>query len=319
MKKIFKFIFIVLIILTLTACRTRYKYEEGKINVTVTTNILANLVSEIGKEYVNVYSLMRAGVDPHQYVARPSDYTALSKADLIVANGLHLEGKMVSIIESFELDGNKEVISVGNMISTNSSDNLKEILIESSEFGGFYDPHFWFDIDLFKEAARFVYLKLSLIDEDNSLSYKSNYLSFINELDELKDTVLEMLEFLSLDKRYLITAHDAFGYFAKAFDFKAYSLQGLSTESEVSPSDINELVSVIKEHNVKAIFPETSVPVETINSVKEALASNGYIVSIGGHLFSDSLGDSDEDNTYVKMYLKNVNTIITAFKEGEGL
>lgn len=317
MKRILKVLLSFVVLLFLVGCSNNYKYNPEKVNVTTTTNIIKDLVLQIGGDKVNVYTLMGPGVDPHQYVARPSDYNALSNADLIVASGLHLEGKMVGILDSYKNQSNKEILIVGDEIATNSADELKSLLILDESFGDNYDPHFWFDIDLYKEAARYVYLKLSEIDNNNQNYYEERYSIYLNELDNLSLMITNMLDDIEPKDRYLISSHDAFQYFGNKYQFKVYSLQGLSTEDEVSPSDIIEIVDVVTENNVKAIFPETSVPIETIKSVEEVLNRKGYEIVIGDNLYSDSLGDQNDDDTYIKMYLKNVTTIINAFEEEE--
>lgn len=319
MKKIFNVFILLLIGITLVSCQNRYQYIDGKINITATTNVMANLAEELGGEKVNVYALMGAGIDPHQYIARPSDYTALKQADFILVSGLNLEGKMSAIFESYEEQSDKFVLSVGNEFVNSSSNEIKSLLIEDEHFGGNYDPHFWFNIDLYKEAAKYVYNALIELDSENEVYYQTRYENYLLDLSNLDDETTNLLSVIGNIDRYLITAHDAFQYFGQKYDFNVHSLQGLSTEAEVSPSDVREVVEIIKEHNVKAIFPETSIPVETITSVKEALNREGYEVIIGGNLYSDSLGDSDDDNTYIKMFKKNVEIIIEAFTASKGV
>lgn len=314
MRKIFSLILLFAFSSVLFSCYPKFIYDKDKINITITTNIIKDLALNIGGEHVNVYSLMGPGEDPHQYIAKPYDYIALDKADLILVSGLHLEGKMTSIFESFKKRNDKHVLILGDTIIEKSSNDLKALLIEDYNFGGNFDPHFWFDLDLYKEAARFVSQNLILIDPSNEQYYTNNYEKYAAELDSLNFEIINLLNSVSSNNRFLISAHDAFAYFGKKYNFKIKSLQGLSTESEVSPNDIKEIVDLITKHNIKAIFPETSVPIETITSVKEALKRKGYQVTIGENLYSDSLGDKADDNTYIKMYLKNVNSIIDALK-----
>lgn len=315
MKKITSTIFLLIALITLSSCVKIFEYDSNKVNITTTTNLMANLAYEIGGEHVNVYPLMGPGVDPHQYVARPNDYLALDKADLILANGLHLEGKMVEIFKSFSKQENKHVLVIGDNIKNYSDISLKEQLIINSDFGDNYDPHFWFNIELFKEAA--FYLKETLInlDSKNIDYYTTNYNNYLEDLDNLKLEVEEMLKEIPLEERYLISAHDAFEYFGKEFNFEILALQGLSTESEISPSDIREMINYIVLKDIKTVFPETSVPIETIKALTEALKRIGHPIVIGNNLYSDSLGDSFDDNTYILMYKKNVKSIVDAYLE----
>lgn len=316
MKKKFISTLLILFSFTLVSCNSKYHYDETKINVTTTTNIVADMVKQIGKDKVNVYSLMGAGVDPHQYVARPLDYIALSKADLIVVSGLHLEGKMVDIFEEFGKQLDAHVLSLGNSIINYSESVYKDILIESESFGGNYDPHFWFDIDLYLESLNYIFEQLILLDSENISFYENNLNSYKLEVLQLDLYIKNEVCKLSDSDKVLITAHDAFEYFGNRYGFKVYSLQGLSTEDEVSPSDVKEIIDIILKENIKAIFPETSVPTETISSVKEALSIKGIKLIVGNDLYSDSIGDKSDDNTYLKMYKKNVDNIVSTILGG---
>ena len=303
--------------LILTSCVSYYNYDENKINITATTNIMGNLAEIIGDERVNVYSLMGAGIDPHQYVARPHDYNALNKADFILVSGLHLEGKLSSIIDNYQKNTDKHVLLVGDTIINRSDLSLTNKLIENEDFGDNYDPHFWFDLDLYKEAAKYVLETLSYIEPENEDYFINNYLFYIAEIDELEVFIINELSKLNNLNKILISSHDAFEYFGNMFGFKVYALQGLSTEDQISPKDVLEIVDIVINENVKAIFPETSVPSETIMSVREEVLKKGSLVNIGKNLYSDSLGDSETDNTYIKMYKLNVTNIVEAFlKEG---
>ena len=267
--------------LILTSCVSYYNYDENKINITATTNIMGNLAEIIGDERVNVYSLMGAGIDPHQYVARPHDYNALNKADFILVSGLHLEGKLSSIIDNYQKNTDKHVLLVGDTIINRSDLSLTNKLIENEDY------------------------------------FINNYLFYIAEIDELEVFIINELSKLNNRNKILISSHDAFEYFGNMFGFKVYALQGLSTEDQISPKDVLEIVDIVINENVKAIFPETSVPSETIMSVREEVLKKGSLVNIGKNLYSDSLGDSETDNTYIKMYKLNVTNIVEAFlKEG---
>lgn len=313
MKRLLYLLFILTSSLLLSSCGNKYYYDLEKINITTTTNIMKDLADRIGGEKVNVYSLMGPGIDPHQYIARPNDFIALDKADLIIASGLHLEGKIIGVIESFENDGNKNVLNIGTSLINSDK---KDLLIENENFGGLYDPHFWFDINLYIEATTIIKDKLILLDSNNREYYQNNFDSYLTELLELIKYAKDNFSKIKESNRYLITAHDAFEYLGKEFGFTVMSLQGLSTEAEVSPSDVKEIIDIILKYQIVAIFPETSVPIETITSVKEALNRNNYKVTIGGNLYSDSLGGNSDDDTYIKMYKKNIDTIVASLGGG---
>lgn len=315
MKKLYIILTLLILSVTLSSCVEYYKYDETKINITTTTNIMQDLSNVIGGDLVNVYSLMGSGVDPHQYVARPHDYNALNKADIIIVSGLHLEGKMTSILESYSNQG-RNVLLVGETIIKNSPTEIVNLLIKDESFGNNYDPHFWFDIELYSEAARYIMEYLSKYDTDNKEYYLNNYNKYLLELTKLNNDILDLLTIIAIEDRHLISAHDAFAYFGNKYEFNVFSLQGLSTEDQVSPYDIKEIVDLVVEHNIKAIFPEQSVPNETIKSVSEETKKRGHEVYLGNNLYSDSLGSNDDDNTYIKMYMKNITNIVEALSKG---
>lgn len=316
MKKLITILMLIFFTLTLSSCIEYYTYDKDKINITTTTNIMADLANQIGQERVSVYSLMGAGVDPHQYIARPHDYNALSKADFILVSGLHLEGKMASIIESYQQTSDKTVLLVGDTILENSNDDIKKRFIADENFGNNYDPHFWFDIILYKEAAKHLTSALIAYEPKSTEYFTNNLNEYLLKLEQLEKDVHNSLESIPINERFLISAHDAFEYFGREFNFEVRSLQGLSTEDQVSPHDVKEIVELVVTNKVKAIFPEHSVPNETIKSVSEEVRKKGFEVVIGNNLYSDSLGDENSDNTYIKMYLTNVKNIVDAFTKG---
>lgn len=312
MKKIYLIILTLILTSFLVSCNERrFEYDESKINIVTTTNIIADLAINIGGENVNVYNLMAAYVDPHGYLPRPSDLDALKQADIILASGLHLEAKMINIFENYREV--KPFVAIGEQLINYDSGNL---LIESPEFGGNYDPHFWFDINLYIEAAKIMANVLINYDSLNEQYYITNLNNYLEELELLKIDVEMMLNSLNLETIVLITAHDAFSYLENSYPFNVYALQGLSTEAEVSPLKIKEITALVTKYQVKAIFPENSVPKETITALKEAIYNSAnYEINIGGTLASDSLGNTEFDNTYLKMYRHNIATIVAALGE----
>lgn len=307
--------------LFLVSCGPKYEYVEGKINITTTTNIMADLAKQIGGDEVAVYSLMGAGVDPHGYEARPSDLTAMDKADFLLVNGLHLEGKMVAAIASFSSD--KTVLQIGDAIAEYTKKNDKDlyekfIVDEPDEdgekaFPGKYDPHYWFDIDLYKVGAQLLADALIKDYPEHTDYFANNLQTHLDDLDILKIEVIEKLKVLDLKDRLLVSSHDAFEYFGNMYDFDVWALQGLSTEDEATLDDIEEIITIIIDNGVKAVFPETSVSSDTIRSVQEGVKDRNrdYDIIIGEDLYSDSIGDEEGvDDTYILMYKKNVQTIL---------
>lgn len=304
MKKIMMFLTIISTLFVLSSCMSRYDYVEGKVNIVATTTMLGDLATQIGGEKVSVTTLMGPGVDPHLYSAKASDTNALDKSDYILYGGLHLEGKMVDILESISkykahLNSGAELVSQGGSLLLDAKGNT--------------DPHIWFNIENWMTVAEGVRRTLSQYDPDHSAYYQTRADAYLNELHQLHEWILDRVSEIPENKRVLVTAHDAFGYFAARYGFEVNSIQGISTESEASITDINKLVNLVIEKQIKAVFIESSVPQKTIDSVIAAAKSKGYELSIGGELYSDSLGDGI-NSEFIQAVKTNVNAIVDALK-----
>jgi len=294
-----------LFVIFLVACKAPTK-SSGKLKVVVTTSMLTDLVKNIGGDLIDLQGLMGAGVDPHLYKASEGDVSKLFNADVIFYNGLHLEGKLVAVFEKMETQ--KTTVALGEFLA-------KEGLIGSDYFASNYDPHVWFNIQYFKEFSDKVTSVLSEKDPKNAASFTANNQAFQQKLDLLHTAVVNTIATLAPEKRILVTAHDAFNYFGKAYGFKVVGLQGLSTATEAGVQDVQKLSEYIIANKVKAIFIESSVPRRTIEALQEAVLSKGHQVSIGGSLYSDALGDADSvEGTYVGMFLYNIKTIVNALQ-----
>lgn len=280
---------------------------DGKYNVVATTTIVGDLVKQIGGDYVNIESLMGPGVDPHLYKASAGDVSKMQGADMVVYNGLHLEGKMGDIFEN--LRGSDKLI-VAATEGVNEDELLDFITVPGS-----FDPHIWFDVAMWERAAKNVATGLSALDEENKDTYEGNLEKYLEELNELEDYIEGRISEIPEEKRILITAHDAFQYFGKAYGFQVRGLQGISTDAEAGTSDVRELADFIVEKEIKAIFVESSVPRKNIEALQEAVQAKGFEVEIGGELYSDSTGGAGTDaETYIGTFKANIDTIIDALK-----
>lgn len=280
--------------------------NEGKIKIVTTIAQIGNPLSVIGGDRVEVESLMGPSVDPHLYNATHSDITKIEKADLVFYNGLNLEANMVEIFN--KIGKTKPVLAVGETIS-------EELLLYDEDNN--IDPHIWFDIDLWKQAIEAAVEELKEYDPDEAEFFEENKQAYFAELDELKKEAEKLLE-IPESKRILVTAHDAFGYFGNAYDMKVVGLQGLSTDSEIGVSDIQETIDIVAEYQVPAVFVESSISEDSINAVIEGAKSKGIDLALGGELFSDAMGEAGtEEGTYIGMYRHNVNTIYGALMVGE--
>lgn len=280
---------------------------EDTLNVVATTTMLADLSRVIGGEYVTVSGLMGPGIDPHLYQASAGDVTRMQEADVVVYNGLHLEGKMGEIFENLSGQGHA-VICI--------EDGLDESKLLAWEGGGsVHDPHIWFDVAIWKQAAQIVAEGFANADPAHSDAYKGNLEQYLKELDELDTYVRDRASEVAEGQRVLVTAHDAFNYFGKAYGFEVRGLQGISTEAEAGTADVSALADFIVERQIKAIFVESSVPPKTIEALQAAVKAKGFDVSIGGELYSDSLGgEGSGAESYILTVKANIDTIVEALK-----
>ena len=301
-----KFGFLVLFFSLLTACNDT-KPKHTKFNIVTTTSMITDLVENIGGDKVLVEGLMGAGVDPHLYKASEGDVSKLSNADMILYNGLHLEGKLVDVFERMKRQ-NINTIAISDALDKND-------LISSSLFQSNYDPHIWFNVEYWEQMTVFVAEQLSKALPEDKDFFMANAEKYLAQLKVLKQELDAEIATLPEDKRRLVTAHDAFNYFGKAFGFDVVGLQGLSTATEAGVQDVQETAAYIIDHKVKAVFIESSVPRRTIEALQASVNSKNHDVIIGGTLFSDALGNpGTPEGTYIGMFKFNVHTIVKALK-----
>ncbi len=282
------------------------KDSEGKINVTTTIGQIGDIAENIGKDHVQVDSLMGPGIDPHLYKASQGDINKLSNADIIFYNGLHLEGKMGEIFA--KMKGEKPTYPVAEAIP-------EEKLLITQGNSKAVDPHVWFDIDLWKYAVLEVRDGLIEYDPDHKEDYEKNAEEYLEELSKLQEEAQSKLNEIPEESRVLVTAHDAFQYFGQAYGMEVKGLQGLSTDSEYGLRDVQNLVNVLADQNIKAVFIESSISERSINAVVEGARKKGHEVEIGGELFSDAMGEKGSpEGTYKGMYQHNIETIVEALK-----
>jgi manganese/zinc/iron transport system substrate-binding protein len=282
---------------------------DGAVHVVATTGMIADLAVRIGGDDVVVDGLMGPGVDPHLYRASAGDVRRLARADLVLYNGLHLEAAMGEVLE--EMGRRKLTVAVTDGID-------RSLLMESADYPGSWDPHVWFDVSLWREAAQQVMRALVLADSAGAAGYRARSEEVRSELAELDAWVRSRAAELPAERRVLITAHDAFGYFGRAYGFEVRGLQGISTATEAGTADVQRLADEIARRRIPAIFMETSIPRRTVEAVQAAVRSRGYRVEIGAALFSDALGSAGTpEATYVGMVRHNVNAIVGALKVGD--
>lgn len=290
----------------LVSCGTKGS-NNGKLNIVTTTTMITDMVENIGGDKVNVEGLMGSGVDPHLYKASEGDVSKLYNADLIIYNGLHLEGKLVEVFEKMDSQG-KATLAISDAIDTST-------LIGSEYFASNYDPHIWFDVDYWAAMTTYVTEKLTEADPENADFYAANRDTYLEKIKVLKEQLTATISELPKEKRILVTAHDAFNYFGRKFDFEVVGLQGISTATEAGVQDVQRITQFIIDNNVKAVFIESSVPRRTVEALQAAVKAQNQEVEIGGELYSDALGSAGTpEETYIGMFKHNVETIVNALK-----
>jgi manganese/zinc/iron transport system substrate-binding protein len=276
------------------------------LRVVATTGIVADAARRVAGERATVEALMGPGVDPHLYKASESDVRRLAEADLILYNGLHLEGKMGDILT--KMARNRPVAAV-------SEDIPPDRLREPPELAGQYDPHVWFDVSMWKETLGPIARELSALEPEHAADFAANAAAYKQELEELDAWVERQIATLPADRRVLVTAHDAFGYFGRRYGLEVIGIQGISTLSEAGLADVDRVARLVVDKKVKSIFVESSVPRRSIEAVQAAARSRGHEVAIGGQLYSDSMGAAGSpEGTYPGMVRANVNTLVNALR-----
>ncbi len=277
----------------------------GKYTIVTTCGMVTDIVDQVAGDRANVVGLMGTGVDPHMHKPGRSDIDWLTKADVIFYSGLMLEGKMTDLFSKMSKE-KRPVYAVTAGVD-------KAYLREPPEFEGHFDPHVWMDVSAWSECVAFVAETLGTYDPSSAAVYQANAERYREQLQSLEQYVRQSIQTIPADQRVLITAHDAFGYFGRAYGIEVRSVQGLSTESAAAVDDINRLVDFIVNHKITAIFVESSVSSKNIEAIIEGAAHRGWQVETGGELYSDAMGPPGSyEGTYIGMIDHNATVITRA-------
>ncbi|RFU13831.1 manganese transporter [Rhodobacteraceae bacterium W635] len=281
---------------------------QAQLSVVATTGMIADTAQEIGGDHVALRPLMGPGVDPHAYRQTRSDIVAMTRADLVLWHGLFLEAQMEDFFE--DLARSRNVTAVAEVTP-------RELLLAHEDYANRFDPHLWMVPGLWRHAAMEIRDALIAADPENAQDYTANAETFFAALEALSDYATQSLSTVPEAQRVLVTAHDAFNYFGQAHGFEVLGIQGISTDSEAGLSRIAELVDLLVERNIAAVFVESSVSDRNIRALIEGAAARGHAVEIGGELYSDAMGDpGTHEGTYIGMIDHNV-TVITRALGGE--
>jgi manganese/zinc/iron transport system substrate-binding protein len=297
MKKIFILSMVALLFLQ---CAEPAKNDQ-KFTVVCTTSMVADAMKHIFPKDVEVIALMGPGVDPHLYKATQGDLEKLQQADIVVYNGLHLEGKMADILE--KMARSKTVIALGSGLSETD-------LIAFASNPESPDPHIWFDLSLWAKAIGAAKNSINAKHPELKEELDANFFTYEQDLLGTHNWAINQLAGIPAEKRILVTAHDAFSYFGKAYNMRVRGLQGISTASEYGLQDISSLVNFIVENQIPAVYVESSVPKKSIEAVISGCKSRGHNVVLGGQLYSDALGEANtETETLIGAFKANVAAI----------
>ncbi|WP_294928745.1 zinc ABC transporter substrate-binding protein [uncultured Paracoccus sp.] len=278
--------------------------QDGKLSVVATTGMIADAVAQVGGDRVEVQALMGPGVDPHTYRQTRSDIAAMTGADAVFWHGLYLEAQLEDFFR--DLAGEKTVIALAEGLPGNR-------LLADEEYEGRNDPHVWMDPSLWSGVVEAARDALTEIDPEGADTFAANAEAHLAEIAALGEYSGEVLATVPQDARVLVTAHDAFNYFGAAYDYEVMGIQGISTESEAGLAQIENLVGVLVDRGIGAIFVESSVSDRNVMALVEGAGAQGHTVTIGGELFSDAMGDPGTyEGTYIGMIDHNVTTITRA-------
>lgn len=301
--------FSLIIGLMLTACGaasvdSQASASDGKLQVVATTGQITDAVKNIAGDAVELTGMFGPGVDPHLYVPTEGDVQLLGEADVIFYNGLHLEAQMGRALNQMATRG-ITVVSIGDILPQ------ERLLGWDTNYP--HDPHIWNDPELWSIGVETIRDTLINADPANEDAYRQNAENYLAQIAETHEYIKAQAERIPKDKRAMVTAHDAFGYFARTYGFEVAGLQGISTESEAGTADVQKIANFIVERQIPAIFVESSVSPRNIEAVQAAVEAQGFQVAIGGQLYSDALGDPDTPaGTYTGMLRHNVDTLVEA-------
>ena len=256
---------------------------------------------------VETHTMLGPGVDPHLYVPTLGDAEEFSKADVIFYNGLHLEAQMLGALE--ELSSSRCVIALGDLLYQDP--DFTDLFLHTDD--GLVDPHIWNHPELWSLAVMHAAEVLEGMHAEPVPALAANAEKVAERIAVAGSLIAEMFAGERIPVRYLVTAHDAFGYFTAVANLENIGLQGLSTESEASVYDIQQIAETIVAHRIPAMFVESSVSTDAVEAVREAVRARGWDVRLGGELYSDALGpQGSEGETYLGMLQHNAVTIYLA-------
>lgn len=279
-------------------------FAMEKLTIVATTGMIADTARRVGGDFVDVKGLMGSGVDPHAYRQTRSDIVAMTQADLVLFHGLYLEAQMEEFLHKLEKRVNVRAVT----------DTIpRDLLREHPDYEDKFDPHVWMVPDIWTHCVMHIRDVMTEARPDMAEAFAANTKTLLQELGNLQAYAKTASATVPDNSRVLVTAHDAFGYFGREYDFEVLGIQGISTQSEAGLNRIGELVDILVERKISAVFVESSVSDRSIRALSEGAAAQGHNVIIGGELFSDAMGaEGTYEGTYPGMIDHNVTVIANA-------
>ncbi|MCA0908025.1 zinc ABC transporter substrate-binding protein [Ruegeria marisrubri] len=279
-------------------------WADAPLKVVATTGMIADAARQVGGDQVDVKGLMGPGVDPHAYRQTRSDIVAMTRADLILWHGLYLEAQMEDFFH--DLERKRTVVAVAEGIDTSK-------LRAHDDYADKYDPHVWMTPELWRDVVFEVQAALTEVRPEAAEVFAANAQAHLADIDRLTAYADQVLASVPDNNKVLVTAHDAFGYFGESFGFEVLGIQGISTQSEAGLNRIGELVDLLVDRKITAVFVESSVSDRSIRALIEGAAAKGHEVHVGGELFSDAMGEEGTyEGTYLGMLDHNITVIASA-------
>ena len=299
-------LYIILLLISFSVFSAADQQVDNKKPLLITTSThLTDAARRIIGDKMDLHPMMAAGVDPHLYQATPKDIRNLAKADMILYLGLNFEARLAQVLAKMS---HKHAYALGEAIE-------KKNLIKVADYANAYDPHVWFDINLWQVVIAEMGKKIIEFDPLNKSFYEKNLKNLLKEFDELDTFIKKEVHKLPKSQRVLVTQHDAFHYFARSYGFTVKSIQGISTLAKANLADIQALANYIAKQKLKAVFVESSSSDRGLRALKEAVEARNWNVKIGGSLFSDSLGGKGtKEESYFHAYKHNIRTIVKGLK-----
>jgi len=274
-------------------------------SVVATVGMIGDVAAELAGDCAQVTTLMGPGSDPHLYRASAGDVRALNGADLVLYGGLHLEAGLADVLAAFA--ARRPVVAVSELAVPE-----EERLAAGVAGMGVYDPHVWMDVSQWARAVPVVAEALAgVVDDGCRGEVAARAQDYQAQLGALHEWARAALASVPRERRVLVTAHDAFAYFGRAYDVEVLGIQGVSTETEAAVADIRRVAELVVARGVPTVFVESTINPRTVEAVREAVAARGGSVGLGASLYADALGDAKSpDGTYVGMVVHNVRAIV---------